>query len=189
MLVMERTNTKRLTRTSDFTFARAAEAMGMNTHEIRLLDLGCLFAAVQVNWIHYAEKQNCWQRTAGSSALPQCLHAHHHGQQCESLRTQQPASEIDSHIMRIPAAAFPLPLQLQHWCRTVSKYIDLLFFFITTASANKCVFEWSYSRLMDENDHRRYSVGDKADRPPQLIWKTARLLSGWSKVISGARPV
>lgn len=50
----------------------------------------------------------------------------------------------------------------------------------STSSANKFVCKWSYSCLTDENGicwSRRNSMGDKADRPPQLIWKTARLLS------------
>lgn len=64
----------------------------------------------------------------------------------------------------------------------------------STSSANKCVAEWSYSCLKDENGicwSWRNCMGDKADRPPQLIWKTARFLSHSAflgNIGSGATP-
>lgn len=60
-----------------------------------------------------------------------------------------------------------------YWCFVFLPYQS-------TSSANKRVFEWSYSCLTNGNGNcwsQRNSMGDKADRPPQLIWKTARFLS------------
>lgn len=70
----------------------------------------------------------------------------------------------------------------QHWCSELD-CLEAYWCFVfspsaaATSSANKRVFEWSYSCLADGNGNcwsRRNSMGDKADRPPQLIWKTAR---------------
>lgn len=60
-----------------------------------------------------------------------------------------------------------------YWCFVFHRHQS-------TSSANKCAFEWSYSCLTNENGNcwsQRNFMGDKADRPPQLIWKTARILS------------
>jgi len=53
-------------------------------------------------------------------------------------------------------------------------------FFLLTSSANKCVFEWSYSCLavkMYAADHKGMVWSYKTDRPPRLLWKTAWFLS------------
>lgn len=76
---------------------------------------------------------------------------------------------------------------------TLSKCFDVLFCHSqpSTSSANR----WSYYCLGNENGNcwpQKSCMGDKADRPLQSTWKTARLLSSsvlWANTGSSANKV
>lgn len=117
---------------------------------------------------------NC--RQFYSPTLWQHLNTHH---LCSaSPWTHWAASKTDSDIMKIPAAALSVSLQpAVILSETVSKLIDVLFChsYQSTSFANRCAFGWSHYCLSNENGKcwpQRNCMGDKADRPPQLAWKT-----------------
>lgn len=155
----------------------------MNIHGQCFPDLDCHESALEVKWMHYAPTEmltaNC--RQFFSPTLWQHLNTHH---LCSaSLWTHWAASKMDSDIMKIHAAALSVSLQpAVILSETVSKLIDVLFChsYQSTSSANRCAFGWSYYCLSNENGKcwpQRNCMGDKADRPPQLTWKTTRVFS------------
>lgn len=142
--------------------------------------------ALLVHWKSsecFMHQQKCWQQTAGSSTLILSGNASTHTIFAVNRWMHQPASKMDSDIMKIPAVALSMsPYPALTLSETVAKHIDVLFChsYQSASSANRCVFGWSYYCLSNENGNcwpQRKCMGDKTDRPPQLTWKTARFLS------------
>lgn len=137
-------------------------------------------AAFSVHWMHNAETQNCWQQTAlilSCNALPaEALWIsmdttatirdglwYNEVLYCCSCTLHLPVTSTDAEWNCFEA----------YWCFVFLSYQS-------RSSANKCVFELRYSFLTDENGNClswRNSMGNKADLPPQLTWKTDRFLS------------
>ncbi len=169
--------------------------MCMNLKPHVWINMGYTFLTLTAFLAHWSEVDalcrhtkmltaNCTQLRLYSPAMPP--HSPSSLVQALQISTDTPAciwdglwynEDLDpcSCSLRLPVASTDA-----EWNRFTAYWCFVFLSHQSTSSANKCVFEWSYSCLTNENGNcwsQRNSMGDKADRPPQLIWKTARFLS------------